>query len=294
MMEMAREWVRQILWKRMTTFNNKLIPFKASLYHDLPGKNQCKFYSSEQEGLPSNPFFKKYENKIAALQKSSPEEFSHLLQKLKPKQSASPVKKLSALSKEGTTHVNEETVDSQTLRISKPRDLNEILKLNLLENKTPEEISQIWMQYHKSKNGLFAVIPANTYKKIYENAKLFPTFIYLVPRKEGYELFVGQFLHNECHFTQLIKFQSYKENAPPCLTIIHYPELQDKKGIVLMNGQQDEEVLKIEEAQCLAHQFQLYYGQEHGERHELLKTFNKDPHKFSHMDVIKEFKKCFG
>ncbi|XP_013790489.1 ATP synthase mitochondrial F1 complex assembly factor 1-like [Limulus polyphemus] len=290
MMEMAREWIRQILWKRMMTFSNRPILFRSSLYHVFGGsKNQSRLYSSDQEGLQSNPFFKKYEDKIAALQKSSPEEFSRLLQNVKENQNANPVKKLSVSLKDATTIANEET-----LGISKTRDLNKILKVNLLDDKTPEEISQIWMQYHESKSGLFAVIPANTYKKIYENAKLFPTFIYLVPRKEGYELFVGQFVQNECHFTQLIKFQSYKENAPPCLTIIHYPELQDTKDIVLMSGQHDEEVLKIEEAQCLVHQFQLYYGQEHGERHEILKTFNKDPNKFSHMDVIKEFKKCFG
>ena len=38
-------------------------------------------------------------------------------------------------------------------------------------------------------------------------------------------------------------FQTYKENAPECFTIVHYPDLIDEKGVVLMKGDYDKNVL---------------------------------------------------
>ena len=52
-----------------------------------------------------------------------------------------------------------------------------------------------------------------------------------LPRKEGYEFVVVQFSGNEAHFTTLINFQAFHENAPECLNMIHYEELAETKGI---------------------------------------------------------------
>ena len=59
----------------------------------------------------------------------------------------------------------------------------------------------------------------------------------------GYEFFVVQFLNNEAHFTSLINYQAHKENAPECLNMMHYTELAEDKGIVLMVGEYDKDVL---------------------------------------------------
>ena len=59
----------------------------------------------------------------------------------------------------------------------------------------------------------------------------------------GYEFFVVQFLKNEAHFTSLINYQAHKENAPECLNMMHYTELAEDKGIVLMVGEYDKDVL---------------------------------------------------
>ena len=59
----------------------------------------------------------------------------------------------------------------------------------------------------------------------------------------GYEFFVVQFLNNEAHFTSLINYQAHKENAPECLNMMHYTELVEDKGIVLMVGEYDKDVL---------------------------------------------------
>ena len=48
-----------------------------------------------------------------------------------------------------------------------------------------------------------------------------------------------QFAGKDAHFTTLINFQAYHDNAPECLSLVHYTDLAEDKGIVLMVGQYD-------------------------------------------------------
>lgn len=79
----------------------------------------------------------------------------------------------------------------------------------------------------------------------------------------------------------------HKENAPECLNIVHYTELRDQ-GIVLMRGEYDKNVINAQEAQCLANQLQLYYGQCSASKLALLEKFTEKPAAFDHNEVIKE------
>ena len=76
-----------------------------------------------------------------------------------------------------------------------------------------------------------------------ERFQQFNTFLFPLPRDQGYEFFVVQFLGQEAHFTSLINYQAHKENAPECLNMIHYPDLAESKGVVLMVGEYDKDVL---------------------------------------------------
>lgn len=68
-------------------------------------------------------------------------------------------------------------------------------------------------------------------------------FLFPLPRQQGYEFIIVQFAGNEAHFTTLINYQAYQANAPECLTIVHYPELAEDKGVVLMVGEFDKNVI---------------------------------------------------
>lgn len=85
------------------------------------------------------------------------------------------------------------------------------------------------------------------------------------------------------YFT-LLKVHS--ENAPECLTLVHYTELKEK-GIILMRGEYDLQVLTGQEAQCLANELQMFYCKNDPAKLELLDTFTNHPAKFKHMDLIK-------
>ena len=88
-----------------------------------------------------------------------------------------------------------------------------------------------------------AVIPLDTYKVMEERFKEFNTFLFPLPRDMGYEFVVVQFLGHEAHFSTLINYQAHKENAPECLSMVHYTELAETKGIILMVGEFDKDVI---------------------------------------------------
>lgn len=86
----------------------------------------------------------------------------------------------------------------------------------------------------------------------------------------------------------MIFAQVHKENAPECLTLTHYTEFKDDKNIVLMRGEFDKDVIDAKEAQCLANQLQMYYGQTDDKKITLLEEFTNKPDSFRHMDLIGE------
>merc|ERR1711915_853958 len=97
---------------------------------------------------------------------------------------------------------------------------------------------------------------------------------------------VVQFLNNEAHFTTLINFQAHKENAPECLNLVHYTELMETKGIVLMVGEYDKDSLNISEAKCLADQVEIYYSRPSAERQEVMRRFKYESAYFKHNELI--------
>jgi len=238
-----------------------------------------KVLSKEQiEELQKNPFFDKYAEKIAKLQKTNPEEF---LSRMEAKSETDKPAKPKDFSLPGTA---KPSVTSPV----REKSLNTIMKVELLADKTPEEIAQIWSEHYASKDAVAAVIPVETYKIMQERFKEFNTFLFPLPRDMGYEFMVVQFLGHEAHFSTLINYQAHKENAPECLSMVHYTELAEEKGIVLMVGEYDKDVINPREAKCLADQVEIYYSRPSENKLDLLNKFTKSPQYFNHMDLINE------
>lgn len=81
------------------------------------------------------------------------------------------------------------------------------MKVDLIQDKEATEIKQIWEEYHKQKDVIAAVIPTKIYDKIMDLSVKYSTFLFPLPRSEGYEFFVCQFSRNTLHFTPLICYQ---------------------------------------------------------------------------------------
>ncbi|KFB46336.1 AGAP004641-PA-like protein [Anopheles sinensis] len=241
-----------------------------------------------EEMKEKNPYFEKYANKIASVQQSSPEEFLSRLQKAekqknKPKFGPAEVQRdYSELLKPKSPLGTEATRDGAH------RKLSDIMRLELVEDKSADDIKHLWFEYHKHKDVITAAIPVDQYKLMMDRALKYPIFIFPIPRSQGYEFIMLQFAGNTVHFTPLLSYQVvHKENAPECLNLTMFTECQDK-GIILMRGEFDTNVLNAQEAQCLANQLQLYYSQNNATKLQLLDTFTKNPDKFKHMDIIEE------
>jgi len=234
------------------------------------------------EKLQQNPQYAKYADKIANLQKTSPEEFLRRLGEIESKKEA-----MSTKPKDFFLPTAPKSNDP-TRAMTKEKSLDQIMKTDLLSDLSVEEISSIWNEYWSSKDAVAAVIPKATYETMHQRFKEFNTFLFPLPRDQGYEFVVVQFLNNEAHFTSLINYQAHKENAPECLGIMHYTELMETKGIVLMVGEFDKDVLSANEAKCLADQIELYYSRPSERKLDLLNDFTKRPAYFNHTDLIEE------
>ncbi|BFY99627.1 hypothetical protein BsWGS_02667 [Bradybaena similaris] len=244
--------------------------------------------------ISENPFFDKYKSKLQHMQSANPEEFSEkvkeLSERLKPK--SANVNSRTSSSSPGASPL-QVTPPSETARagagMTSSKGLDSILKMDLVHDKTPEEIIRIWNQYHSGKDCVFAVLKAEEYENLREKSKECPVFVYPVRRDDGFEFILSQFDINEVYFTPLGMFQLVRENAPPCLTLTHYTDLMEDKGIVLMNGQYDEKVLKQQLALSLVQQMSIFYGR-NSKFYNLVHRFNYEPHNFQYQELIDAFK----
>lgn len=89
----------------------------------------------------------------------------------------------------------------------KERNLNDIMKIDLIKDKDATDIKQIWEEYHIQKDVIAATIPSKTYEKIANLSNKYPMFILPLPRSQGFEFFMLQFVNNTIHFTPLICYQ---------------------------------------------------------------------------------------
>lgn len=231
-----------------------------------------------------NPYFEKYAAKIAALQKTSPDEFVERMEKFATVKEAKKKKE----TRDYSELLNPKKPISKAQEPEIPhKRLSDIMKLELVQDKSADELKQIWYEYHKTKDVIAATLTVQQFETLMTRAKDHPIFILPLPRSEGFEFILLQFSANTVHFTPLLAYQIHAENAPECLNIVHYTDVQDK-GVILMRGEYDTKVLTGQEAQCLANELQMFYCSQDEAKLKVLETFTKQPDSFKHMDLIKQ------
>ncbi|XP_045033027.1 ATP synthase mitochondrial F1 complex assembly factor 1 isoform X1 [Daphnia magna] len=251
--------------------------------------------ASVDETLSKNPFYEKYASKITTLQQNDPQKLAEKLEQLTTSSKAvsSKLPPSDYSSKFSTAAPSAKQPEGQNSKArfmqSKVKLLSEIMKTELLEDKDFEEIKQIWHEYFKNKITVSGVLTKTIYDELHSRAMQYSTFLFPLPRDEGYEFLLCQFAGNEAHFTSLINFQqTYGENAPECLALVFFPDLSNEKNIVLFRGDYDKNILNAIEAQCLVNQVILYYAQPNERKLKLLERFNKEPETFQHLELVQE------
>lgn len=272
-----------------------LQPLRAKTCHQRSSRLclhlSSKLYNSggkveEMEHLQKNPHYAKYADKIAKLQKTKPDEFNKRLEKVEEINKPVPVTGDSKEREFSMPTKPKSGLSSQT-SMKKEKTLEDVMKIDLIADKSAEEISTLWKAFFTAKKEkLCAVIPSATFRKMKELYGLHKTFLLPLPRRDGYEFFIVQFLGNEAHFTSLINYQAYNENAPEVMTLVHYTDVAESKEIVLMVGEFDGNSLSLQEAQCLANQVEMYYCNPSESKKYLLDTFTFKPQEFKHQDLV--------
>ncbi|XP_048395406.1 ATP synthase mitochondrial F1 complex assembly factor 1 isoform X3 [Stegostoma tigrinum] len=240
--------------------------------------------AEKEQELQKNPFYTKYETKIQELRRTKSDEYEARVAKKdevmkQPLGHSKQGEFIRLMEGKGSVWIRmckgppllyiiwmvknkkqAERATGQRIGFSKDKTLQSILNLDMMKEKTPDEIGQIWNQYFALKNTISAVIPGTTFDLMHSRSQKCPT--------------------------------SLGENSPSQLIIYHYPDLQKKKGIVLLTAEIDTTFLNVQEAQCLANEAQLFYATDCEQIFNLVETFNHKPSDFKHMSVIAEIEQC--
>lgn len=257
----------------------------AAPFHTTPS------FSTEKvlEEVKSNPYFEKYKSKI---QKNDQDDYMLAKKVVEARHKYAEEEPEEVKLIRDKLNLMEETAESPVKLSKKDRPaLDDIVKLDLIKDKSTEEIQHLWLEYHKgsAKNVISAVAPPAALKSMVTKAAANPQFLYAVPRGQGMEFVLAQWRKTDCYFTPLIQYQTHGENAPVALTIHHFDELMDSKDLILVRGEFDPNVFTAVEAQFLSMQMQLYYGEKaKPSKQRLLHLFNHEPKHFQHMDVVAE------
>ncbi|KAK7504085.1 hypothetical protein BaRGS_00004817 [Batillaria attramentaria] len=248
--------------------------------------------------IEDNPFYKKYKDKLQYLADSDPDQFKFRLEQLQEVKKPKPAKPTPAQSSgtaiaggAGPTPTPQPVPQSASYTTAK--GLDSVMKLDLVQDKSPEEIEQIWKEYHSKKDCVFAVLKKEDFEDLMSKAQQCPTFVFPLPRNDGFEFMLMQFDGKDVQFTSLAMYQILKENAPACMSLTHYTELVDSKGIVLMSGQYDDKVLKREEALMVVQLMTIYYGK-NTPRFDRVYEFNHKPDSFDYNVLIDDCKNLYA
>ncbi|CEP10828.1 hypothetical protein [Parasitella parasitica] len=261
----------------------------------VPSKlGQGRFYTAP--AYKAADFEAKYAQKIQDIAKREGLTVEELKQKIKDEaaqklKAAQPKKAAPKVVAETAKKASAATIaaKSQLPYDSSAPTLDKLVKLDLLENETPENIAQIWNAGHANKDCITAVIPSDVYDKLYKRSQEYPMFVVPMPREEGVEFFFLQFNFHQVNFTSLLEYKTKGTEARPFLTLTHFPELEKSKGIVLMKGEinDDPRMLDTANAQFLAFALQQFYVTGGPDKLKLVEKFHKTPAEFDFQELIK-------
>lgn len=140
----------------------------------------------------------------------------------------------------------------------------DVEKVKVLPNK---ELEYLWRaRFDGKEQVILAVLNALQYANIFSNAYKNPSFILPLPRGDGYEMHFVQWAFvgpktTHCMLTSLAEYKLHGEFAKPHTTLMFHLELVEDAGVVLMNGQvEDDAPLTMEDAQLLVLNVQRFYG----------------------------------
>eukprot|EP00732_Lithocolla_globosa_P005983 Lithocolla_globosa_v1_NODE_6611_length_1060_cov_6.455721.p1 type:complete len:279 gc:universal NODE_6611_length_1060_cov_6.455721:905-69(-) len=169
-------------------------------------------------------------------------------------------------------------------------DLDEIVKLDLLEKEDPRTILQIWAKRHENSEFVAGGISGKMHNELQKRGQDCPFFILPTPSDtEGqFEFKLVQFSLGKVAFCSLGEFQIHGPDTAPQVVVDFFQELKTKKDLVLFRGNVEMKRLTVEEARYLMTLLLLFYTGENPELYKFVTNFNHKPNEFSHEELVKK------
>lgn len=169
----------------------------------------------------------------------------------------------------------------RSFSIPGPKSLDQIIKMNLIEKETPQAIEQIWNDFHYLTIDVVSkVIPYQQYQLFFSRITTCPWFVLPVFKNIGYMNMVVQAQREYILFTSMREFKQRESMASPYLSLSHFTDLVQTKGIVLMRAEVNTTHLNKGEANDLVKFLYEFYLRDDLYR-QYVEVFNKQPNSFN-------------
>mmetsp|Transcript_40789 Transcript_40789/g.74657 ORF Transcript_40789/g.74657 Transcript_40789/m.74657 type:complete len:324 (-) Transcript_40789:89-1060(-) len=169
-----------------------------------------------------------------------------------------------------------------------PKKLSDVLKTELLDEKSAAEISDLWMTYHEGKENVHGLtLDAAKGKTVLSRAAQCPFFLHPVFREQGHFMIVSQFqAPNYFLLAFLEDYQMDPARAQPLLTISLFDDYAEGKDVTLVRCDIVNRGIADDEGYNLCKRLLDDYGNEDDFR--TVHLFNKKPDAFDVDEFVKD------
>lgn len=166
-----------------------------------------------------------------------------------------------------------------------PKPLGSIIDLERAQNKSSEELADIWDDFHLGRGHIGLSMTGRLYHLLEQRASDCRYFVIPLWKGSGYTTMFLQVQMPHMLITGLEDYKARGTQAAPYLTASYYKEFADSKDLVLIRGDVVfASKLSDSEAKWLLETAQSFYLND--VRYKLVEQFNKEAREFKFKDVL--------
>ncbi|KAK4348082.1 hypothetical protein RND71_034421 [Anisodus tanguticus] len=167
----------------------------------------------------------------------------------------------------------------------KQKSLDSIIDMERAKDKSAEELTDIWDDYHLGRGHIAASMKAKLYKLLEQRASSCRYFVIPLWKGSGYTTMFVQVQAPHILITGLEDYKARGTQAAPYFTVTYYTEFAESKDLVLVRGDiVFTSKLTDSEAKWLLDTAQSFYLND--VRYKLVERFNRETREFEFKDVL--------
>lgn len=170
------------------------------------------------------------------------------------------------------------------------KQLGDVMKVDLLQHKTPDEVEHIWLAHHASSESHIAtVMSKDEHTILTARAAASPLFVLPLSKKPGsFQTLLLQWQPpKRLLVTTVEEFKQWGPQAPPHLTVQLFDDVVDSHGLVLARGDLiNPGLINAAEGRTLLELARAFYSD--AAAYQMVFAFNHQPDKFDFQQLCRE------